>query len=357
MSNKIMEINIDEFKKNVAKIKEYVGKEVTIMPIIKANGYGTYINQNLELIKDFNIVGVATVEEGIFVRELGFENEIFVLNQPIVEEIEDIISNNLIIGISSEEFVKSLNKYKQSIKVHLEIETGMGRTGINPKNIQKFLDNIGENIIIEGIYSHLSSADTDEDYTNRQIEIFNEVIQKVENRIGKIKYKHISNSNGVINFKESCFNLIRPGISIYGYESEEKMYEKINVIPIAKLKSKISFIKEVEEGTSISYSRNFIANKKMKIATVAIGYADGIRRCLSNIGCVVVNGKKAKIIGNVCMDSFMIDITNIKNVKEGDFVYIWDNELIKLEEVARQCNTINYEIISTISGRVKREFI
>ena len=357
MSNKIMEIDTKEFKNNIFKIKEYVGKDVTIMPIIKANGYGTYINQNLELIKNFNIVGVATVDEGCFIRKLGFENEIFILNQPTLEEIEKIIQSNLIIGIASEEFFKCLNNYKVNFKVHLEIETGMGRTGIDPNDIQKFLDNIGENITIEGIYSHLSSADIDKEYSNKQIEIFKTIVEKIENKIGKIKYKHISGSNGIVNFKESYFNLVRPGISIYGYKSEEKMYEKLDVKPIAKLKSKISFIKEIEEGTSISYSRSFISDRKMKVATVTIGYADGVKRSLSNVGDVVVNGEKAKIIGNICMDSFMIDITDINDVKEGDFVYIWDNEKITLEEIAEQCNTINYEIISTISDRVKREFI
>lgn len=357
MSNKIMEIDVNQFKKNIEKIRQLVGTQVTIMPIVKANGYGTYINQKMELIKEFKIVGVATVEEGTFIRDLGFKNEIFILNQPTVDEIEEIIKNNLIIGISSIEFLKTLNDYKTKFKVHLEIETGMGRTGINPNNLQKFLDNIGDNVIIEGIYSHLSSADVDEKYTKKQVEIFKNVVEEIESKIGKIKYKHISNSNGIINYKDLYFNMVRPGLSIYGYKSNEKMYEKLDVKPIAKLKSRISFIKEVEEGTSISYSRSFIADRKMKVATVVIGYADGIKRDLSNVGSVVINGKKAKIIGNVCMDSFMIDITNINNVKEGDFVYIWDNEIIKLEDIAKQCNTINYEIISTISDRVKREFI
>lgn len=357
MFNKIMEIDINDFKQNIIKIKEFVGNKVTIMPIIKANGYGTYINENLDLIKDFEIIGVATVDEGVKIRTLGFKNQIFILNQPTIEEIHQIVKNNLIIGICSEEFLKYISNLSHKFRVHLEIETGMGRTGIYFSKIDNFLKNIGKNISIEGIYTHLSSADIDEEYTNKQIEIFKLAVEKIEGKLGKIKYKHISSSNGIVNFKDSYFNMVRPGLSIYGYKSEDKLYEKLDVKPIAKLKSKISFIKEVEKGSSISYSRTFIAYKKMKIATVTIGYADGIRRSLSNIGNVVINGKKARIIGNVCMDSFMIDITDIDNVKEGDYVYIWDNKNITLEEIAKQCNTINYEIISTISDRVKREFI
>ena len=135
------------------------------------------------------------------------------------------------------------------------------------------------------------------------------------------------------------------------------MFEKIDVNPIAKLKCKITYIKDVEKGISISYGRTFISNSKMKIATIPIGYADGLRRELSNKGYVVIKGKKAKILGAVCMDSIMVDISNIDNVKVGEYAYIWDNEIITLDEIAKQCDTINYEILCNISDRVKREFI
>ena len=150
--------------------------------------------------------------------------------------------------------------------------------------------------------------------------------------------------------------MVRPGIIIYGYESFKGAKEKIDVKPICKLKTKIDFIKEIDKNESVSYSRKFKANKKMKVATIAIGYADGLRRNLTD-GYVVVNNKKAKIIGTICMDSCMIDITDIEDVKIGTDVYIWDNKLITLDEVALKSNTINYEIMSTISYRVPRTFI
>lgn len=354
---RILEIDTKEFKENILKIQEYVGNSITIMPIIKANGYGTHINKNLELIKDFKIVGVANSDEGEFLRKIGFENEIFVLNQPDKSEIEKIVKNDLTVGISEIEFVKLLNAYSKEIKAHLEVDTGMGRTGIYYKNLKEFINFLGNNIKVEGIYTHFAAADSDFEYTNNQMKKFNDAIIEFKNLLGELKYIHAGASNGIINFEESHFNLVRPGILIYGYKSFDNTYEKINVKPITKLKCKITYIKDIEEGASISYGRTFIADKKMKIATIPIGYADGIRRDLSNKGNVVINGKKARILGAVCMDSIMVDISSIDNVKVGDYAYIWDNEIITLEEVAEQCDTINYEILCNISDRVKREFV
>lgn len=354
---RILEIDTKEFKNNILKIQQYIGNDITIMPIIKSNGYGTYINKNLELIKRFKIVGVANADEGEFLRKIGYTNEIFVLNQPDKDEIEKIIKNDLTVGISEVEFVKTLKKSSKEIKVHIEIDTGMGRTGIYLEKIKEFINLLGNNIKVEGIYTHFSVADSDFEYSQKQIEIFNKAIEEVQKLVGELKYKHASASNGIINLKSSHFNMVRPGIMIYGYKSCDDMYKNIDVKPIAKLKCKIIYIKDIEQGTSISYGRKFISNSKMRIATIPIGYADGVRRYLSNKGSVVINGKKAKILGLVCMDSIMVDISQIDNVKVGDYAYIWDNEIITLEEVARQCDTINYEILCNISDRVKREFI
>ena len=161
----------------------------------------------------------------------------------------------------------------------------------------------------------------------------------------------------MINFKEAKDNLVRPGLLLYGYPSQEGITEKLNLKPVATLKSKITFIKEVEKEISISYARTFVTKRKSKIATIPIGYADGLPRSLSNQGEVVIKGKKAPIVGMVCMDSIMVDVTDIKEAKVGDEVFIWDNDKITLEDIANCCNTINYEMISTISQRVPRKFI
>lgn len=348
----VLEVNLDNFKYNISKIKEVVGEDVTIMPVVKANGYGTYINKCIDILNDFDIVAVANIDEGIDLRNIGYEKEIFVLNQPYISEIDKIINNNITVGVCDLDF---LNKINDKVRIHLEIETGMGRTGINPNELESFINNIPSNVIVEGVYTHFSSADNDLDYTRRQIELFNKSVDIVKSKFD-IKYIHASASNGILNYREAYYNMVRPGIIMYGYPSSDDTYSMIDLRPIASLKSKVTFIKEVDEGTSISYNRKYITDRKSVIATIPIGYADGMKRSLSNEGYVYINGNKAPIVGNICMDSFMVDVTDI-DVKVGDEVIIFDNKNITLEEIASKCNTINYEILSTIGDRVPRIFI
>lgn len=352
-----MIIDLNNFKYNINKIKELVGNGVEIMPVIKANGYGTYINTRLDVINEFKIVAVATVDEGVFLRELGYEKEIFVLNQPFESEIEKIIKYKLVVGMSSEHFAQKLGETNCDVTIHLEIGTGMGRTGIHPYKVEQYLKRLTKNIKVEGIYTHLSSADFDDDYTKKQLESFRIAVNKAEEILGKLKYVHSSASNAILNYPDSYFNLVRPGIIIYGYAASDTTFKKIDLKPIAKLKSKITFLKTVAEGTSIGYSRSYITSRETKVATVPLGYADGFRRTFSNGFEVLINGKKAPIIGKVCMDSFMVDVTDIGVCDVGDDVIIWDNENIKLEELADKCDTINYEILCNVSNRVPRVFI
>lgn len=354
----VMEINSNNFRYNVEQIRKKLNLNTTIMPVIKANAYGTYLNTRLEVVNEFKIVGLATVDEGMQVRKIGYRKEIFILNQPSISEIDKIIENDLVIGLSSNEFLKEVQKQNKVIRVHLEIETGMGRTGIAIQQIDTFLKEIQKTstIKVEGIYTHLSSPDIDEEYTKKQLETFQKAIEIITNQIKHIKYIHTSASNGMI-YSQAQYNLVRPGMILYGYESAKGIGEKIPLKPVAKLKSKITFLKTVSQGTSISYARSFQTKKESKIATIPIGYADGLRRSLSNNGYVVINRKKVPIVGKVCMDSFMADVTELENVKVGDDVWIWDNEIITLEEVAKRCDTINYEMISTISARVPRKFV
>ena len=355
----VMEVNIQNFKYNIEQIRKNIKKETTIMPIMKANAYGTYLNTRLEVVNEFEIIGVATVDEGVQLRNIGFKKDIFVLNQPYINEIDQIIENNLIIGLSATEFLDEIKRQNKKIRVHLEIETGMGRTGITIDEIPRILEKIQEtnNIKVEVKYTHMSSADIDEDYTKKQLNIFEAAIEIIKRRLETIQYIHASASNGIINFPKFQYNLIRPGMILYGYESSKGIGEKIEIKPVAKLKSKIIFIKTVTKGTTISYVRSFTTKRTSKIATIPIGYADGMRRCLSNNGVILIRGKKVPIIGKICMDSFMADVTDLEEVEVGDDVWIWDNDKITLEEIANKCDTINYEIISTIGARVPRIFL
>lgn len=354
----VLEVNLDNFKYNIEQIKKFLKPETVVMPVIKADGYGTYINKRLDIINNFDIVAVAIVDEGVELRKIGYKKDIFILNQPCITEIDKIIENDLSVGLCSNEFLEEAKKKNSKLRVHIEIETGMGRTGVDLENLDSFIEKIKENsnIKVEGVYTHLSSADEDFEYTRIQLEKFEKGVEKVKENFD-IKYVHSLASNGIINFKEYQHNLVRPGIIMYGYESGNGIKEEINLKPVATLKSKITFLKEVEENTSISYGRRYITKRKSKIATVPIGYADGLRRVLSNVGEVIINNQKAPIVGSICMDSFMVDVTDLENVNIGDDVYIWDNKNITLEEIAKKCDTINYEILSTIGKRVPRKFI
>lgn len=357
MRSSVMEVDLSAFEYNMNEIQKFVGENITLMPVIKANAYGTYINTRIDAIKKYKIVAIAIADEAKVIRDAGFTGDILILNQPDINDIDEITKQNVSFGLSSIEFLNELISKRKQVKVHLELETGMGRTGIAKEELETFCFKIKQNpfIKVEGIYTHFSVADTDESYTNMQIERFNEGLDIVEKYFGNLKYIHHSASNGILNFKNSRCNTVRPGIIMYGYEPYEGAYNKIDIKPVAKLKSRINFIKTIKAGDSVSYGRMFIADRETRVATVPIGYADGIRRSMTGFE-VAVNGKKVKIIGKVCMDSFMIDVSNIENVKVGDEVYIWDNDLVTLDDIAQKCDTINYEILSGIQIRVPRVF-
>lgn len=352
-----LEINLKNLQYNIKQIQNKVGTNVKIMPVIKANGYGTYINQRLDVINQFEIVAVANVDEGVYLRQIGYEKEIFVLNQPYESEIEKIIDYNIVVGISSYEFAKKLAETGKNVKVHVEIETGMGRTGVHPYKIENYLKELSSNIIVEGIYTHFSSADIDDQYSKKQLESFNKALIKAKEILGDIKYIHTAASNALLNYPNARFNLVRPGIILYGYPGEDDTFEKIDLKPIAKLKAKIVFLKDVPPKTSIGYGRSYITSKETKVANVPIGYADGFRRDFSNGWEILIKGKKAPIIGKVCMDSFMVDVTDLDNVEVGDEVTIWDNENITLEQLSEKCDTINYELLCTVGARIPRLFV
>lgn len=350
----VLEINERKFLSNIDKIQEYVGSK-ELMPVIKANGYGTYINKRLNIINRFNIVAVARVDEAIELRELGYEKEIFLLNQASILELDDIYKYNITIGISDKNFIKNI---KDKVNCHIEIETGMNRTGVNILELDEVVSLIKDNsnINITGIYTHFSSADDNEEYTNYQIDNFTKAYNKLKN-IFNFKYIHCSASNGLMNYKIDFTNLVRPGLIMYGYESFTGSKNIIPVEGIAKLKTQITFLKTIDSGEAISYSRRFITNRKSVIATIPVGYADGLRRCMTNKGYVFINNHKCPIVGSVCMDSCMVDVTELDKVSVGDEVYIFDNDNVTLEDIANIYNTINYEVLCTISDRVKRKFI
>ena len=228
-----VDISVKNVMYNISQIKKLVGENVTVMPVIKANAYGTYLNKSLEFLNNFNIVAVAIVDEGVSLRKLGYDKDIFVLNQPDTEEIEKIVENNLIVGISSDHFVDDLGEYGKDVKVHIEIGTGMGRTGVHPKRTEEYINKIKKysNIIIDGIYTHLSSADIDPEYTKKQLNSFDYAVEIAKEKVDTIRYIHSQASTGILNFNEGKYNLVRPGLIIYGFYPDDTFKDKINLKP------------------------------------------------------------------------------------------------------------------------------
>lgn len=358
--NSILEVNLSSFKHNYNEIKKLLNKDTEIMPILKDNAYKTYINTKIDLLNELGvkIIGLAKVDEGIEMRKLGFSKEIFILNPPFDCDLQKIADYNLTIGCGGIDLLKKLKTYPANFNIHMEIGTGMGRTGIRPSKVLDYINEVKDssNITITGIYTHFSCSDCDKEYTKKQISSFNYALDIAKKELPNLKYIHTCNSAGIIDFPEAHFNLVRPGIILYGHYPNEELKEKINLKPVTKLKAKISFLKEVSTGTSISYGRTFTTKRDSKIATVPIGYADGVRRSLSNKGKVIINGKLAPIIGNVCMDCFMVDVTDI-DANVNDDVFIWDNENITVEDIANIYTTINYEVLTGISENIYRNFI
>lgn len=351
-----MEVSIANFKHNIEEIKRYVPNK-EIMPVIKANGYGTYINTRLDILNMFNIVAVAILDEAGYLRSIGYEKDIFILNQLPIEDLEEIFDINPIIGISSFEFLDAIKNITKPLRVHLEIETGMNRTGIKKEDLLEFINEVKKNpnIQVEGAYTHLSSADCDEEYSLKQINTFKDCISILKEHFN-LKYIHCDASSGVLKYHDDFTNLIRPGLILYGYEPFVGASKILDLRPICKLSATITFLKTIPANESVSYSRKYITDKETTVATIPIGYADGLRRELSNKGYVVLNNHRVPIIGNVCMDSCMIDVTNL-DVKVGDKVYIFDNDYITLDDIAEECSTINYEILCNFSYRIPRYFI
>jgi alanine racemase len=355
-------INTNAIKHNIRKIQEKVGNNVTVIPVVKARGYGTGIGTVFPVFEEtgINTIAVAAVNEGIGLRSRGFNGDIIVLYQPYIDEIDEILEFNLTVSVCVKEFIELLNKKAQNLnkkaKVHLEIDTGMRRVGIPLDETAIYIELLKrlDNIQLDGIYTHFSSSDDDIEYTKKQIEEFDKAVNIAKQSFENIKYIHACNTAGIINFPEAHYNAVRPGLALYGYLPNEELKEKIDLMPATVLKSKIIYVQEANVGDSVSYNRRYKCTKPTKIATIPIGYADGIMRRYN--GKILINDKLADIIGTICMDGLMVDITDIPDAVIGTDAYIWDNEKITIEDIARKCGTINYEILSNIAPRVIKLF-
>ena len=352
------EVNLDAIAQNVRNIKKLIGEKKELMAVVKGNAYGHDILEvsSVVLNNGATRLAVARLEEGIFLRKAGITVPILVLGLTLEQQVELLVSYNITPTVCKYETIEKLSKFAvkedKTVKIHIKVDTGMGRIGIFPNHVLDFVKKVKalKNIEIEGIFTHFSVADEkDKTYTEEQFRKFMGVLSALEKEGIKIPVKHVGNSATLLDFPHMWLDLVRPGISIYGLYPSTEVRKTVKLIPAHSFKTRIVFLKELSAGEYISYGRTYTTTKRRtKVASLPVGYADGYNRLLSNQGEVLVRGRRFPVIGRVCMDQCMIDVTNLSQVKIGDEVVLWGRqgeEEITVEEIAEKIGTINYEIV------------
>lgn len=365
------EINLKNISHNISELKRIISPNAMLMAVVKANAYGHGAVEISEqaLKSGANSLGVARLDEALQLRKAGFEAPILIFGYTHPCMATKLVEFNLSQTVYSYEMAKTLSDAAnlcdndKKIKVHIKIDTGMGRVGILQNAVQEtqFIARLPR-IEIEGAFMHFASADdTNKYFAKIQFSIFLDFLDKLRTIGVEIPLRHAANSAAIIDMPETHLDMVRAGISIYGlYASNKVNKNKVALKPAMQLKSRIIHLKRTPANFKISYDSTYKTTKPTTIATVSIGYADGLNRLLSSLGYMLVHGQKSPIVGRVCMDMTMLDVGNIPNVKIGDEAMIFGsqgNSSISVDEIAKTIDTINYEIVSTISDRAPRIYL
>jgi len=365
------EIDLGAIKYNLAQIKKLVGgarrDSPKIMVVVKANAYGHGLIKVAKTLEKLRVdyLGVASLDEAIALRKEGIKLAVLVLGSILPEEVDLALDYDVALTVCNKELAQRLNNKAKAknitVPVHIKIDTGMGRIGIWHEEAAEFVKMLKrmKYIRAEGIYTHFTSASRDNFFTNYQLESFENLLRRLDRENIQFHYKHAANSIALVDLKKSHFNLVRPGIIVYGMYPKRNFAKILKLKPALSLKTRIVYLKDVPVGRSISYGRTYITEKPTRIATLPIGYADGYGRILSNRASVLVKGEKAPVVGKVTMDQTMVDVGHIKGVRIGDEVVLIGRQgrlQMRTEEIARVSKTIPYEIVCSITNRVPRVY-
>lgn len=360
-------IDLEAFRQNIRNI--YTWSNVPLIAVIKTDGYGHGAVRLAEELEQLSFVwgyAVATIEEAVELREAGLKKRILILGYVFPSAYETVIKYQVTPTIFDMESAKLLckeaEKQNKTIPVHIKVDTGMSRIGLptTKEGIETAKRIVASDaLIVEGIFTHLAKADEwDHVPAQQQIDRFKAFCGKLEEEGVSIPVKHCANSAGIIGFEAAKMELVRAGIIIYGLmPSDEVSADVIALQPVLSWKSTVAYVKTLPAGVPVSYGGTYITSEETVVATIPVGYGDGYPRLLSNQGAVLIRGKRAPIIGRVCMDQFMVDVTKIEGVSRGDTVTLIgedQEEEIHMEELAELCGTINYEIACNINKRVPR---
>ncbi len=361
-------VHLDNLRRNYERILSAINKNTLTIPIIKADAYGHGISKVAEVLSEYESVaylGVAHTGEGVRLRKREISKDILLLSCIDPLEFEIMYNFNLTPVIHTVELLESMVEFaKRSgkrFKVHLKIDTGMARLGIRVDELEKAVKICKANrqyIEIDGLMSHFSESELDNNWTERQKRLFDESIEAFEANGIYPRLKHIANSTAIFRYPQTHYNCVRPGLSLYGYLSRKELTESIGLKPVLEIRSKLISVHSLKRGEGISYGRTFTASKDMKVGVVAFGYADGLFRCLSNRIDCLIGGKRCKAIGTICMDMFMCDISDISARTMDPVIILGQDgkEKITADELAEKAGTISYEILTNIgkSSRVRR---
>jgi len=374
MYNSWVEISKSAILHNLNQFQKLVGKSVEIMPIIKSNAYGHGIIETAKIISPkIRWLGVVSLGEALALRRKNFKNRIFILSYAQSRYLKEGIRQNVDLPVYDLAYAKLISdiagKLKKIAKVHIKIDTGASRIGILAKDAIQFIKGVEKlpYLKIEGVYSHFAASEENQNYTDWQLNNFNQVLEKLERLNLKIPFKHFACSAATITKPEARFNLIRLGLSLYGFWPSKQVkkitarkYPWLKLKPVLSWKTKILQIKIVPAGTKIGYGCTFTAKRQMKIAVLPVGYWEGYDRHLSNRGEVLIKNKKCPMVGRVCMNLMMINVTKIKKVKAGEEVILigqQGREEIVAEDLAEKIGTINYEVVTRINPALPRIII
>lgn len=371
------EISLNAIEHNYNVIRNKVADGTKVCCVIKADGYG---HGAVELSQIYEKLGadffaVSNIDEGIEIRKGGSKLPIVILGYTPVSEAKNLAAYNISQAVFSLEYAKELSEKCVEedciCKMHIKVDSGMSRIGFMCQEFPRDEYSVEEiceacclpNLEVEGLFTHFCVSDEDaegREFTNKQYENFIYVRDSLKRRGVDISVVHCSNSGAIEDYPETCCDMVRAGIILYGLAPSSKLADRLDLVPAMTLKTVVAFVKEVQKGATISYGRTFTADRKMKIATVPIGYADGFIRQNAKDGYMMVNGKKAKIVGRICMDQTMLDVTDIENVKTGDEVVVFgtgENGEPTADSLAENTGTINYETVCLVGKRVPRIYI
>jgi alanine racemase len=364
-----IEVDLDAISYNYDTVRSIVGEDTRICSVVKADAYGHGVYEVARLLeqKGVDYFAVAVLDEGIDMRKSGISKPILIFSPLLPQQVYYVLRYNLTQTITSYEMAKELSdeavRQGQTAKVHVKVDTGMGRIGVSYRHAVSLVKSIISlpNLEIEGIYTHFSTSDSeDKSFTIEQWNRFNEILDCLKKEGINIPIAHAATSSAVIDLPYMKLDMVRTGLMTYGLYPGSNMREKIELRPALTLKAKISYLKEIEERMSISYGRNYYADKGEKIATLPVGYYDGFRRLLTNNSEVLVHGKRCPVVGNVCMDHIMVNVSQCEQVKEFDEAVVigkQGNDEIPVDEMAKKLSTINYEIISSLGRRIPRIYL